>query len=194
MWNDIFDNEQYMYGKEPNDFLHSHYTEIPKGKVLMLAEGEGRNAVFLAKNGYDVTAVDISEVGLEKARKLADENNVKIETICADLNHFELGENQWDGIVSIYCHLPPEVRQGLYQKIEKALKPNGVFLIEGYTPEQLKHKTGGPSNPAMMVSKAVLTNELPNLKFTYLEELEREIHEGVNHSGLGAVIQAVGVK
>ena len=137
MWDKEYDTEEYVYGKLPNDFLKSHYDAIPKGKVLLLAEGEGRNAVFLAKLGYSVTAVDISRVGLIKAEKLAKENNVIIETICADLEVFDLGERKWDGIVSIYCHLPSTLRQDLYSRIELAIKPSGVFLLEGYRPEQL---------------------------------------------------------
>ena len=153
MWDKEYDREEYIYGKLPNDFLKSHFDSLPKGKVLLLAEGEGRNTVFLAKLGYSVTAVDISSVGLKKAEKLAKENNVTIETICADLEVFDLGEDKWDGIVSIYCHLPPTLRQDLYNRIQLALKPSGVFLLEGYRPEQLGYKTGGPPVASMMISK-----------------------------------------
>lgn len=192
MWDQEYDTTEYVYGKLPNDFLKSHYQALPKGNILMLAEGEGRNAVFLAKLGYEVTAVDLSKVGLTKAEALAKENNVVIKTICADLSTFDLGESQWDGIVSIYCHLPVEIRQPLYQRIEKALKPTGVFLLEGYTPKQLTYKTGGPPVASMMTSKESLQSELPNLSFSRLEELDREVIEGKNHHGLGAVVQAIG--
>ncbi|MDG1732924.1 MAG: class I SAM-dependent methyltransferase [Thalassotalea sp.] len=192
MWDKEYDREEYVYGKLPNDFLKSHYQAIPKGKVLLLAEGEGRNAVFLAKLGYNVTAVDISSVGLKKAEKLAKENDVVIETICADLATFDLGDNKWDGIVSIYCHLPLALRQSLYKRIERAIKPSGVFFLEGYTPEQLNYKTGGPPVASMMITKETLVNELPNLVFSHLETLERVVNEGINHNGLGAVIQAIG--
>jgi 2-polyprenyl-3-methyl-5-hydroxy-6-metoxy-1,4-benzoquinol methylase len=192
MWNEAYSADEYVYGKKPNDFLKEKYLEIPKGKVLMLAEGEGRNAVFLASKGYKVTAVDISNVGLKKAQKLASENGVLIKTICADLKTFDLGENLWDGIVSIFCHLPPDVRRSLYKRVEAALKPSGVFVLESYTPEQLKYKTGGPPLAEMMTSKDTLVKELPNLKFNCLEELEREVLEGLNHHGLAAVVQAVG--
>jgi 2-polyprenyl-3-methyl-5-hydroxy-6-metoxy-1,4-benzoquinol methylase len=191
MWDDEYDTEQYIYGKQANDFLKSHYQQLPKGKILMLAEGEGRNAVFLAKLGYQVTAVDISEVGLEKARKLASENSVQIETICANLANFDLGLQQWDGIVSIFCHLPASLRQSLYHRVERALKPQGVMLIEGYTPEQLNFNSGGPPVAEMMVSESILTAELPHLHFSLLQELQREVIEGVKHSGLAAVVQAI---
>ena len=192
MWDQEYDTEDYVYGKQPNDFLMKRYTTIPNGKVLFLAEGEGRNAVFLAKHGYTVTAVDLSIVGLEKAKNLAAENNVNIELICEDLETFDLGDNKWDGIVSISCHLPPELRQHLYKRIERALKPSGVFFLEGYRPEQLKFKTGGPPLAEMMTSKETLVKELPNLKFSHLKEIDREVNEGINHHGMGAVIQAIG--
>ena len=192
MWDQKYDTEEYVYGKAPNDFLKEHYKAIPIGNVLLLAEGEGRNAVFLAKQGYTVTAVDISSVGLKKAKKLANENGVNIELICEDLATFNLGENKWDGIVSISCHLPPDLRQDLYQRIERALKHTGVFFLEGYRPEQLKHKTGGPPVAEMMTSKETLVQEMPNLGFSYLQEIDREVIEGINHHGIGSVIQAIG--
>ncbi|WP_240695142.1 class I SAM-dependent methyltransferase [Corallincola luteus] len=192
MWDQEYATEQYVYGKLPNDFLKERYQAIPMGRVLLLAEGEGRNAVFLAKQGYAATAVDISSVGLEKAKKLAEQSAVDIELICEDLATFELGESQWDGIVSIYCHLPPALRQDLYKRIERALKPNGVFLLEGYRPAQLAYKTGGPPVAEMMIAKETLVKELPNLTFSHLEELEREVVEGINHHGVGAVVQAIG--
>lgn len=194
MWNDTYDTEHYVYGTEPNDFLREQVHHLPKGKVLCLAEGEGRNAVFLAKLGYEVTAVDLSHVGLEKAERLAEANQVKIETVCANLAHFDLGEEAWDGIVSIFCHLPADLRADLYHRVQTALKPNGVFLVEGYTPLQLSYKTGGPPVAEMMVSQSVLEQELPQMDFRHLSELERHVVEGTNHTGLGHVVQCIGVK
>src|SRR3712207_895765 len=139
MWDERYSTEEYAYGTKPNQFLEENVSQIPKGRVLTLAEGEGRNAVFLAKQGYSVTAVDGSLVGLNKARKLAEENAVVVELIHADLADYDLGENRWDGIVSIFCPLPASLRKQLYKKVEVGLKPNGVFLLEAYTPEQLKY-------------------------------------------------------
>lgn len=194
MWDEKFDTKHYVYGTEPNDFLKAHFGIIPMGNVLCLAEGEGRNAVFLAQQGYHVTAVDASIVGLKKAKRLADENNVNIEFIHADLEKYDPGENQWDGIVSIFCHIPDPIRKKLHQKVEKGLKSNGVLLLEAYTPDQLKHKTGGPPTEEMMMSKAILEKELAGLKFLHLVELERELIEGTNHFGVGAVVQAIGTR
>lgn len=192
MWDEEYNTNDYIFGREPNDFLKDRYSSIPLGKVLCLAEGEGRNSVFLAKLGYDVTGVDTSRVGLEKAQKLASEHGVTVELICADLTTFDLGEKQWDGIVSIFCHFPEIQRRDLYARIEKALKPTGTLLIESYTPNQLNYKTGGPPVAEMMTSKATLEKELPNIKFSHLMELERVVAEGRNHSGLGSVVQGIG--
>src|SRR5690348_15769107 len=136
MWDKRYSSEEYAYGKAPNDFLVEKYNHIPKGKILSLAEGEGRNAVFLAKQGYSVTAVDASQVGLGKAKTLAKANGVAIELVQADLARFDIGENRWDGIVSIFCPLPSSLRKELHKRVVAGLKSNGVFLLEAYTPNQ----------------------------------------------------------
>jgi SAM-dependent methyltransferase len=194
MWDERYSAEEYAYGTTPNEFLVEKISCIPKGKVLSLAEGEGRNAVFLAKQGYAVTAVDASVVGLNKARKLAEENDVVVEFIHADLADYDLGENKWDGIVSIFCPLPSSLRKELYKKVIAGLKQNGVFLLEAYTPDQLKHGTGGGKSVDVMQSKESLRLELAGLKFKHLTELEREVIEGVYHTGIGSVVQAIATK
>ena len=191
MWDERYSTEEYAYGTKPNEFLEENVNHIPKGKVLSLAEGEGRNAIFLAKQGYAVTAVDASIVGLNKARKLAEENGVVVEFIHADLADYDLGENKWDGIVSIFCPLPSSLRKQLYKKVEAGLKRNGVFLLEAYTPDQLKHGTGGGNSADVMQSKETLSLELAGLKFRHLIELERDVREGIYHTGIGAVVQAI---
>lgn len=194
MWDKVYSDEQYAYGKEPNDFLVENYAAIPKGKILSLAEGEGRNAVFLAKMGYTVTAVDESKVGLKKAEKLAHENGVEIELIQKDLVKYDIGENQWEGIVSIFCPLPSTVRASVYRSAVHGLKPGGVFLLEAYTPDQLKYRTGGGRSADLMTSKRSLVSDLNGLQFTHLLELEREVIEGKFHTGIGAVLQAIAQK
>jgi hypothetical protein len=159
-----------------------------------LAEGEGRNAVFLAKQGYSVTAVDASLVGLNKARKLAEENGVFVEFIHADLADYDIGENKWEGIVSISCHLPSLLRKDLHRKVVTGLKQNGVFLLEAYTPDQLKYGTGGGSSVDLMMSKDSLSLELAGLKFKHLIELERDVIEGIYHTGTSAVVQVIASK
>jgi SAM-dependent methyltransferase len=194
MWDARYSIEEYAYGIKPNKFLEENVNHIPKGKVLSLAEGEGRNAVFLAKQGYSVTAVDASIVGLNKARKLAEENGVVVEFIHADLADYDLGENKWDGIVSIFCPLPSSLRKQLYKRVEAGLKRNGVFLLEAYTPDQLKHGTGGGNSADVMQSKESLRLELAGLKFRHLIELERDVIEGIYHTGIGAVVQAIALR
>jgi SAM-dependent methyltransferase len=194
MWDERYSSEEYAYGKAPNNFLEENYNVIPKGEVLSLAEGEGRNAVFLAKQGYSVTAVDASQVGLRKAGNLAEANGVSIKLVHADLVDFDLGENKWDGILSIFCPLPSTLRKELHRKVVAGLKPNGVFLVESYTPDQLNHGTGGGSSADLMTSKESLIIELANLKFIRLVELERNVVEGIYHTGLGAVVQAIALK
>jgi len=194
MWDDRYSSAEYAYGKTPNTFLEENFKAIPKGRVLSVAEGEGRNAVFLAKQGYSVTAVDASQVGLSKAKKLAEENGVEIELIHADLAEFDVGENKWDGIVSIFCPLPSAIRKELHRKVVAGLKNNGVFFLEAYTPEQIKLGTGGGSSVDTMQTKQSLIAELSGLKFVHLLEHERNIVEGVYHTGVGAVVQLIALK
>ncbi|MDR4493063.1 MAG: class I SAM-dependent methyltransferase [Nitrospirales bacterium] len=159
MWDERYSVEEYAYGKMPNKFLEENYRVIPKGKVLSLAEGEGRNAVFLAKQGYSVTAVDGSQVGLQKAKKLADEHGVSIELIHADLADFDIGECRWEGIVSIFCPLPSALRKALHKKVVAGLKPHGIYFVEAYTPDQLKYDTGGGKSADSMTTKESLSLE-----------------------------------
>lgn len=194
MWDERYSADDYVFGKEPNRFLAENFTRIPKGKVLCLAEGEGRNAVFLARQGYDVTAVDSSAVGLAKARRLAEEHGVQIRLVCADLAGYDLGVDQWEGIVSIFCHLSPDVRRPLHARLPTALKRGGVLLLEAYTPAQLAHRTGGPSNVERMMTASDLATELPGLVFHRLQELEREVVEGSYHRGKSAVVQLIAEK
>lgn len=191
MWDERYTAKHYIYGTQPNTFLEQHFTEIPKGRVLCLADGEGRNSVFLAKQGYTVTAVDASAVGIEKAKKLASDNNVSVEYIHADLATYKLDPEQWEGIVSIFCHLPEKLRAELHAKTVAGLKKTGVLLLEAYTPAQLKHGTGGPPTADLTMSAEILKKELNGLQFSLLQELERDVIEGSHHTGLGAVVQAI---
>jgi SAM-dependent methyltransferase len=193
-WDERYATDEYVYGTEPNDFLRNEYHRIPKGgSVLCLADGEGRNGVFLAEQGYDVTSVDASCVGLAKARELAGARGVTITTKHADLTDFEMGEHLWDGIVSIFCHVPKEVREQLHHSVGRALRPGGVFILEAYTPDQPHNNTGGP--PATMsdrlVTEVLLKSELVSCNVIICRELTREIHEGMLHNGHSAVVQCL---
>jgi SAM-dependent methyltransferase len=194
MWDERYNQQDYVYGTEPNDFLKQHADYIPKGKVLCLAEGEGRNAVYLASLGYEVTAVDSSQVGLDKAKRLAKEKGVVIDCICADLNEFDLGQDQWQGVVSIFCHLPPPVRHKVHQQISPCLRSGGVLLLEGYTEQQLNYGTGGPPVKEMMMSATELESTYPELNIKLNQEIERNIVEGLFHTGDGHVVQFIAQK
>jgi SAM-dependent methyltransferase len=193
-WDDRYDCDDYVYGKEPNDFLRSVAAQIPAGRVLMLAEGEGRNAVYLAGQGYEVTAVDNSKVALKKAMHLAVERNVRITTILADLGDFAIEPGAWAGIISCFCHLPVALRLPLHQAVVRGLKPGGVFVLEGFSKEQLAYGTGGPQAIDMLMSLDDLKQELAGLEFLRAVQLEREVREGRGHTGLASVVQLLGIK
>ncbi len=194
-WDERYGGAEYFYGTLPNDFLRERAATIPAGgAVLCLGEGEGRNAVFLAQSGYRVTALDQSAVGLGKAARLAAEHGVKIDTVVADLGGHRLDIARWDGIVSIWCHLPAALRAAVHRQVVDALKPRGVFLLEAYTPKQLEYGTGGPKSVDLLPTLAELRVELAGLEFLRAVELERTVAEGRGHSGLSAVVQIVARK
>jgi SAM-dependent methyltransferase len=194
-WDQRYSEPGFAYGTEPNDFLAASLQQLPSaGSILCLAEGEGRNSVFLAEKGYKVTAIDSSSVGLQKAQALAAERGVSISTCVADLAEYQLPLDTYDAIISIFCHLPPPVRSKLYRQIPPALKHGGVFIYEGYTPRQLEHGTGGPPVKELLPEVSELNKELEPLDIIHSLELEREIREGRLHNGLGAVAQLVAVK
>ena len=192
MWDQRYSAAEYIYGTEPNDFLAAHVDAIPPGPVLELGCGEGRNGVFLAGRGYDVTAVDQSAAGLRKAERLAAERGVSLTTVQADLGAFAIEPGHWAGIVSIFCHLPRAVRRPLYAGVARGLRPGGVLLLEAYTPAQIGRGTGGPSDPDWMVTLDRIKEELAGLEWVVAEEKEREVREGSFHTGLGSVVQFVG--
>jgi SAM-dependent methyltransferase len=194
MWDKRYSTKEYAYGTEPNHFLQQSINSIPKGKVLSLAEGEGRNAVFLAKHGYTVTAVDSSIEGIKKGIALAKQHNVEVEFVHSDVLKYDIGEDCWDGIISIFFPLKSSERKVLYKNVVNGLKNNGVLLLEAYTPQQLKFGTGGGKSVEVMQSKQSLLDECEGLDFTHLMEVERSVVEGIYHTGMGAVVQAIAKK
>ncbi|MEM1414331.1 MAG: class I SAM-dependent methyltransferase, partial [Myxococcota bacterium] len=186
------------YGTEPNDYLREVAARIPKGPVLCLAEGEGRNAVYLAEQGYDVTGVDQSPVGLANAARLAEERGVPLTTVVADLRDYDLGEARWAGIVSIWAHTPPAVRGPLHAACVRALRPGGAFVLEAYTPKQLHRPgLGGPPTEEhlpMMMTPEGLREELEGLRFERCEEVDRDVSEGKFHEGPSTTVQVLAFK
>lgn len=193
-WDERYSESGFAYGTAPNEFLASVVDRIPKGKILSLAEGEGRNAVYLASLGYEVTGVDGSEVGLRKARELAIEYGVTITTIHADLSGFEIEPEKWDGIIACYCHVPSAIRVPLHRAALQGLKPGGVFVLEAFSKEQLAYGTGGPQSLDMLMSLDDLKRELVGLEFVHAAKIEREVREGSGHTGLASVVQVLGIK
>ncbi len=194
MWDARYADEEFVYGTRPNDFLAGHIAELRSGRALCLGEGEGRNAVFLAEQGFDVTAVDASSVGLGKAHRLAGERGVGIRTVHADLADFEIVPGYWDLILSIFCHVPAALRADLHRRVVAGLAPGGAFLLEAYTPRQIAMKTGGPPDPALMMELATLRRELDGLQLTLAQEIIRPVHEGRLHFGDGAVVQVIALR
>lgn len=198
MWDERYSEAGFAFGTEPNDFLRDEFGRIPAGgRVLCLAEGEGRNAVFLAQNGYQVTGMDSSKVGLDKAQKLASDKGVTITTQVVDLADYEFGEQQWDGIVVMWVHLPTPLRQHIHTQIAAALKPAGVLILEAYTEQQLEmDAVGGPpaTQKDRFGSLATLQYELAELKEVVGVETQRMVSEGTRHQGLSAVVQFIAYK
>ncbi|HAO79664.1 MAG TPA: SAM-dependent methyltransferase [Verrucomicrobia subdivision 3 bacterium] len=188
-WNNRYAAPQYIYGETPNAFVSEMASQIPAGPVLCLAEGEGRNAVHLATLGHRVTAVDQSEAGLAKARRLAAVRGVEIKTVIADLESFAIEPGVWSGIVATFAHLPPAIRRQVHAQVVQGLRPGGVFVLEAYTPAQLAFDTGGPKSPELLMTLAGLRDELAGLEFLVGREIERDVIEGDGHTGRGAVMQ-----
>lgn len=193
-WDDRYQGNDYAYGREPNDFLRAQANRIPRGRVLCLAEGEGRNAVFLAEQGYDVTAVDLSVEGLKKAQRLAGERGVTLTTVHADLADYEPSNDTYSGIVAIFAHLPAPVRRRVHRWVAHALVPGGVFILEAYTPAQLAFESGGPRDLDFLMTLAGLKEELAPLRVEVGNEAERDIHEGQFHQGRSATVQVVALR
>ena len=194
-WDVRYAEEHYRYGTEPNDFLKEQAERLAAdSRVLCLAEGEGRNAVFLAGLGHRPVAVDRSGVGLEKTRRLAQERGVVVETVTADLAELRVEPEGWDAIVSIWCHVPRELRRDLHRRVVSGLKPGGVLILEAYTPEQLGRSTGGPPHEERLMRLEELEEELAGLDLQVAQEVEREVREGDLHTGLSSVVQIVALR
>jgi SAM-dependent methyltransferase len=190
-WNEKFANTEYAYGTEPNDFLVSAVTKLKRGATLSLAEGEGRNAVWLAQQGFTVSAIEQSEKGVGKTLRLALQRGVIVMAERGELETFHIQPNSWDLVVSIFAHTPQELRRKLHRQVVAGLKPGGVFVLEAYTPAQIAKNTGGPKDASLMPTAELLRSELAGLVFDRIEEVEREVVEGSLHTGTAHVVQVV---
>lgn len=193
-WNDRYTESEFAYGKEPNQFLKEHIHLFPKGKVLFVAEGEGRNAVFAAKNGLQVYAFDYSDSGQKKAMVLASENNVIIDYEVSDVLQLSYEKNSFDAIVFIFAHFPSDIRKKAHEELLSLVKPNGKIVFEAFSKEQLKYTSGGPKESAMLFSEDEVRKEFVNVTFDFLKTQLVMLNEGPYHQGEGKVIRFIGTK
>ncbi len=191
-WNQRFSGSGYTYGTQPNAFLVSQKKYIKPGmNALAVADGEGRNGVWLAQQGLEVMSVDGSEVGLRKAQELAKHCGISICTEWADLTAWKWPEKKFDLVVAIFIHFPPEHRARMHKKMLGALKPGGVLIMEAFTPAQLQFKTGGPAVPEMLYTAEMLRKDFLEAEILQLEEALTELEEGAGHRGRASVVTLV---
>lgn len=192
-WDERYSTAEYVYGTEPNGFLVEH-AGLLRGPVLSLAEGEGRNGVFLAGQGLTVHGVDSSAVGLAKAQALAAARGVSLHVEQADLAEFVPACAAYGAVVSIFAHVPGAVRTRLYPLLVDCLQPGGLLLLEAYSLAQLPRTTGGPKDPDLLMSVDAIRCGFAGLEPVLLQELTREVHEGRLYTGLASVVQFIGRK
>lgn len=189
MWNQRYAQEVFVYGTEPNEFFKTQLSLLPKGKVLLPAEGEGRNAAYAASKGWDVVAFDNSTSGKEKAEKLMNQKNVQFDYLIESFEEFEYEASSFDVIALIYAHTFNRISN--HQKILRFLKPGGILLLEGFSKKQINYSSGGPRNQNMLFSGEELKSDFPNCTTIELEETETELKEGPLHIGKASIIRAI---
>jgi len=195
-WETRFDVPEYAFGKEPNDFLASCKGLLPaSGRALAVADGEGRNGVWLAEQGLEVVSIDFSPSGQRKARALAAERHVDLTFVQADVHRWEYPPAAFDVVVEIFTQFsPPAERAVKWAGMRRTLKPGGLLLIQGYTPKQLLYGTGGPKEIENLYTRAMLEAAFGDFQNLRIVEEEREIHEGTSHGGMSALISLIANK
>lgn len=193
-WNERYSQTDYVYGTGPNAFLAKILERCTPGKLLLPAEGEGRNAVYAAKQGWSVTAFDRSEAGRDKAMALAEKEGVELDYRISDFIDFEEEEVQFDALGIIYAHLPPKKRRAGYRHLLSFLKPNATVFLEGFSKAQLSRTSGGPKQEARLFSKAELQTDFQRLGELSITETEIDLHEGAYHNGKASVLRLLGRK
>ncbi|KOP40024.1 class I SAM-dependent methyltransferase [Flavobacterium sp. WLB] len=198
-WDDRYSSEKFAYGEDPNNYLKEQLERLNPGDILFPAEGEGRNAIFAAKLGWNVSAFDISEEGKNKALKLAENNNVSIDYQVGELETLDFHEDQFDAIALIYAHFPAEIKSAIHKQLDKLLRKNGVIIFEAFSKKHLEYlavneKVGGPKDIESLFSIEEIKSDFPNYEIIELEEKEIELNEGLFHNGKGSVIRFIGRK
>ena len=192
-WDARFSSDEYIFGTEPNVWLAQHADLLKPGmRVLAVADGEGRNSVWLAKQGLHVDAFDISPVGIGKARKLAEQQGVDINFSIHSVEDYPWTTGYYDAVVAIFIQFAdPDTRATLFKRMKSALKPDGVILLQGYTPKQLEYKTGGPPNLSHLYTEELLQDAFGDLDISELNAYEQVLTEGTQHHGQSALIGLV---
>lgn len=195
-WDERFNRPGYLFGTEPNAWLASQRALFEPGKrALAVADGEGRNSVWLARLGLQVDAFDLSPVGVAKARALAQQSGVEVNYRVADCEQWEWEPEAYDYVAGIFVQFAdPVMRPRLFANMVRSLKPGGHLLLQGYTPKQLEYKTGGPSLLEHLYTPEQLRNELPGVRIVELRDYEEELAEGARHNGMSALIGLVAQK
>jgi len=195
-WNARFAGEAYFFGKEPNGFLAQQTDLLPKkGRALAVADGEGRNGVWLAGRGLEVLSIDFSPVALAKAQKLAVERGVTLETAEVDLATWRWPALAFDLVVAIFIQFaPPPLRDRIFAGLKRALRRGGLLLLQGYRPKQLEYKTGGPPLVENLYTEELLRAAFGNMDIVALRSHDDVIHEGTGHDGMSALIDLVARK
>lgn len=195
-WESRFSSPDYVFGKAPNAFLKNHAHLLKRGqKALAFADGEGRNGVFLAEQGLDVLSIDFSPKALAKAQALAHERGVKLRTERADIFTWAWPPAAFDVVVGVFVQFaPPDLRRQVFDSIKKTLKPGGLLLIEGYRPEQVDYKTGGPPERENMYTRKLLEESFGDFASLDIKEYDSVVEEGAGHKGMSALIDLVARK
>jgi cyclopropane fatty-acyl-phospholipid synthase-like methyltransferase len=195
-WDQRYAGEEYLFGEAPNRFLAAQSPRLVQGQsALAIADGEGRNGVWLAEQGLRVLSVDSSAVGQEKARRLAVKRRVQIDIELADLSSWKFPASRFDVVAAIFFQFAgPSVRAGIFEGIKRALKPGGLLFLEGYSPKQLEYRTGGPSAVENLYTEAMLREAFSDLEILELNQYEAVMEEGSRHKGMSALIDLVARK
>ena len=193
-WNSRYSDQEFAYGTDPNEFLKEKIEMLKTGKALFLGEGEGRNAVYASKIGWEVDAVDFSSSAKAKAIKLAEENKVTINYEVSDLNDYTFKENYYDLVVMIFVHLPLDLRRKVFNKSIQSLNQNGKIIIEAFGKDQINNASGGPRSLDLLYSEKDILDLVNDLNTIFLESKTINLEEGEHHKGKADVIRYVGVK
>ncbi|MDQ0064375.1 class I SAM-dependent methyltransferase [Chryseobacterium lathyri] len=198
-WNDRYSSEEFAYGTEPNNYLKEQLEKLEPGSVLFPAEGEGRNAVFAAVKGWNVSAFDISSEGKSKALQLAENKNVTIDYQVGELQALNFQTEQFDAIALIYAHFPADIKSSVHQMLDQYLRKGGIIIFEAFSKNHLDYvtkneKVGGPKDIGSLFSTDEIKADFPDYDIIQLEEMEIELNEGLFHNGTGSVIRFVGRK